>query len=164
MATTESATRSAHVTVESVADCPFSMAQEYADEYLRAAEGNGPEGAIGVPAVRRGVLLSFAIHSDVIEFGRSHDELRVRWRSGTALLPDFRGSVRFRIDGQRTRVLVDGTYAPPFGLLGAIFDRVVGQAIARASVRDFADRLAVFLTRREAQWRVAHEANRAPRG
>jgi hypothetical protein len=162
MASTESAARSAHVTVESVADCPFSMAEEYAAEYLRAAEQHGPEGAIGVPVVRRDVTLTFGVHSDIADDGRRHDEVRVRWQSGVRFLPDFRGTIRFRIDGNRTRILVEGTYAPPFGALGAAFDRLAGGSIARASMQDLADRIATHLTRREGEWRLRHAAGATP--
>jgi len=158
MQPTTSATRSTHVMVESIAVCPFSMAEEYAGEFLRAAEGHGPEASIGRSRLRRDVTLSFGIQTDVAEDGRVHDELRVQWASGSRLLPDFNGSIRFRIDGERTRVLVDGTYAPPFGAFGTAFDRIAGRTIARASVQDLADRIAEHLTRREAGWRIAHAA------
>jgi hypothetical protein len=159
MQPTAIATRSTHVTVESLAACPFSMAQEYAGEYLRAAEAHGPEASIGRPFLRHDVTLSFGIQSDVADDGRLHDELRVNWASGSRLLPDFRGSIRFRIDGERTRVLVDGSYAPPLGAFGVAFDLIAGRAIARSSVQDLADRVAAHLTRREAAWRRDHDAS-----
>lgn len=151
------------VTAEASADCAFSIAQEYATEYLRRAEAGGPEAEISVPwplpiPLRRRVALSFGLHSDDREEGRPHDEIRVRWLSGSALLPDFRGSVRFRIDGTRTRVLVDGSYAPPLGTLGRWFDALAGRRLARASLQDAADRLARHLTERERAWRAAHPA------
>jgi hypothetical protein len=158
MQSTNNASRSAHVAEESVADCPFSMAQEYASEYLRAAEKHGPESAIGLPALRRDVSLTFGLRSDIADDGRAHDEIRLRWRSGVMLLPDFHGTIRFRIDGARTAVLVEGSYAPPFGAFGRLFDRIVGRAIARGSVHDLATRLAAHLSRREATWRACHVA------
>jgi hypothetical protein len=149
------------VSVQALADCPYSIAQEYAEDYLRRAEAGGPEATIRVPwpfplPLRQRVTLSFGVHSDVLEEGRPHDEMRVNWRSGSPLLPDFRGTVRFRIDGNRTRVLVDGGYLPPLGVLGRLFDVVLGRFIARAGLQDGADRLARHLTERERAWRAAH--------
>lgn len=71
---------------------------------------------------------------------------------GRPLLPHFHGTVRFRIAGSATRVLVEGSYRPPFGSLGRLFDHLVGCHIARASVRDLARRLADYLEARERDW------------
>jgi hypothetical protein len=159
MASTEGSEYSTRVAVEATATCPFSMAEAYAADYLQAAEGSGPEAEMGVPwfplpGLRHRVKLAFAIHADVLDHGRRHDEFRITWRSGSRLLPDFHGTIRFRIEADRTRVLVDGSYVPPLGFAGRLFDRIAGSAIARASMQDLADRIAVYLTQSERQWRV----------
>jgi hypothetical protein len=158
------AARSYQLEVQSLADCPYSMAQTYAAEYLRAAEHHGPNGSVGVSSsfarmqIRRDVTLSFGLVTDVAEYGRFNEEVRIAWRSGTRFLPDFRGVIRFRIEGMQTRVLLDGNYAPPLGTFGALFDRWIGGTIARASMQDLADRVAAYLTRREAAWRAERAA------
>jgi hypothetical protein len=144
-----------------LAACPFSIAQEYATDYFRSAESGHDEAEIRVPicflptAIRRRVELRFGVHSDGTEPGRTHDEIRVRWSSGTWLLPAFHGTVRLRISGSATRVLVDGSYHAPFGVIGRVFDRLVGTYIARASVSDLAHRIAVYLEERERDWRAS---------
>jgi hypothetical protein len=148
-----------HVAVEALAACPFSMAEAYAVEYLRAAEANGVQATINVsgrfPAVlHHRVGLTFAVYADALESGRRHDALRIRWSSAARLLPDFQGSIRFRIDADRTRVLVDGSYDPPLGAVGRLFDLAVGRIMARASMQDLADRVAAYLTQRERLWRA----------
>jgi hypothetical protein len=148
--------RSSSVEVEALADCPFSMAEEYAADYLRAAEAGGSEATIGLGSVRQRVTLSFGIHSDVPEAGRPHHELRVKWSAGSQLLPDFRGTFRFRIDELRTRVIVEGTYVPPLGAIGPLFDRLFGRRIATATMQDLADRIAAYVTKREVRWRTEH--------
>ena len=148
------------VTAEAHAACPFSIAQEYASDYLRRAETGHREGAIRVPLrlvpwlLSRRVGLTFGIRPDVAEAGRAHDEIRVRWSAGTAFLPDFHGTVRLRIAGIATRVLVDGSYAAPFGPLGRLFDGVLGTRLARASVSDLSSRIASYLEAREKDWRA----------
>jgi hypothetical protein len=149
------------ISVSALADCSFSMAEEYATEYLRRAEAGGPEATVRVPwplpfsLLGRRVALSFGIHADVLEAGRRHDEVRFHWESGSRLLPDFRGTMRFRIEYVRTRVHVDGAYAVPLGPVGYCFDRIAGKRIARASLQELADRVAAYLTGCESKWRAA---------
>jgi hypothetical protein len=152
------------VTLQEYAACPFSIAQEYAVDYLRRAEEGEAEANIRVPIrllpalVRRRVDLSFGLHLDVAEEGRAHDEIRMHWKSGTFLLPDFHGTLRFRIAGSGTDVLVVGAYSVPFGALGRLFDHIVGRYIAECSLRDLARRIAEALERSERAWRLRIEA------
>jgi hypothetical protein len=149
-----------NVSADVLAACPFSIAQEYAEDYFRSAEAGHNEAEIRVPirflptVIRRRVELRFGIHSDGTDGGRTHDEIRVRWSSGTWLLPAFHGTVRLRISGSATRVMVDGSYHAPFGVIGRVFDSLVGGYIARASVTDLAHRIAVYLEEREIEWRA----------
>jgi hypothetical protein len=148
------------VAAEAIAACPFSIAQEYASDYFRRAEAGHEEAEIRVPILflptflRRRVGLTFGMHADDTEGGRSHDEIRLRWSTGTALLPDFHGTVRLRIAGSGTRVLVDGGYHAPFGMFGRVFDWFIGAYIARASVNDLSQRIAAYLEEREQEWRA----------
>jgi hypothetical protein len=152
------------IAVSALAQCSFSIAEEYATEYLRRAEAGGPEATIRVPwprpfgFLRHRVALSFGIHEDVLEGGRRHDEMRFHWESGTPLLPNFSGTLRFRIEALRTRVFVDGGYTIPLGPAGYCFDQVAGKRLARASLQELADRVAAYLTDRESKWRAAHAA------
>jgi hypothetical protein len=147
------------VTLEEYAACPFSIAQEYAVDYLRRAEAGEAEADIHVPIrfvpgfIRRRVAVTFGLHVDVADGGRTHDEVRMRWNAGTPLLPDFRGSIRFRIASAGTDLLIEGTYSVPFGAAGRLFDDVLGARIARASLRDLARRIADALEKNERAWR-----------
>jgi hypothetical protein len=150
------------VAAEALAACPFSSASEYAAEYFRRAEQGHQEASIRVPfgflpfSLNRRVQLVSERHPDSTEQGRSHDEIRIRWTAGTVLLPDFHGTVRLRIAGVSTRVLVEGSYHPPLGTVGRLFDRILGGYVADASVRDLAKRIAANLVARnkEARRRV----------
>ena len=150
-----------HVHAEELADCPFSIAEEYAADYLRRAESGGPEAVLHVPIVGPGafpaagktVRFSFAIRHDSDEQGRSHDELAVHWTAGAPLLPHFNGTLRFRIAGGRTRIVLDGSYAPPGCALGWIFDALLGHRIAQSTCEDLVRRLAADLTEHERTWR-----------
>jgi hypothetical protein len=150
------------ISVSALAECSFSIAEEYATEYLRRAEAGGPEAAIRIPwplpfaFLRHRVSFSFGIHEDVLEGGRRHDEVRFHWESGSRLLPNFRGTMRFRIESLRTRVNVEGGYIIPLGAAGYCFDRAFGNRLARACLQDLADRVAAHLGACESTWRAAH--------
>jgi hypothetical protein len=152
------------ITVSTLAECPFSIAAEYAQEYLRNAEAGGLESLVRVPwfrwfpAFTHRVRMSFGLHTDLTEPGRRHDEIHLGWSSGTWFLPNFRGSVFFRIERKRTRIIVAGNYDAPLGVLGRCFDSVIGKRIARASLQDLGDRLATFLDLRETTWRQSKGA------
>jgi hypothetical protein len=147
---------------EALSTCPFSIAQEYAADYFRRAENGHDEAEIRVPirffppAFHRRVELRFGIRRDASDAGRAHDEIRVRWNTGTPLLPDFHGTVRLRISGAATRVLVEGAYRAPLGAAGRLFDKLIGAYIARVSVSDLAHRIAANLEERECAWRARH--------
>ncbi|GAC1582296.1 MAG: hypothetical protein NVS3B7_17660 [Candidatus Elarobacter sp.] len=145
------------VHAERIAGCPFSVAQEYAEDYLRDAE-LGSEGAVlfAGPLARR-VHFRFGRRSDVVEEGRPHDEIVLRWFAKSPLLPDFVGTLRMRIANHRTLLVLDGRYATPAGPLGAICDRVIAKRIARATAHDFLRRVADALGLREHRWRAETE-------
>jgi len=123
---------------------------------LESAQGGVrlPFRAIGLPfpgAFRRTVKLHFQLQPDRVETGRSHDELAFDWGARSFWLPNFSGVLRFRIDALKTRLIVAGTYQPPFGLLGAGFDRVMGRRLALATAGDLLDRIASALETRAAE-------------
>lgn len=154
--------RRTRISVTARAECPFSIAEEYATEYLRRAEAGGPESMIGVPwrlpfpPLRHHVAISFGIQIDVKEDGRQHEEVRFWWKSGSRFLPDFRGTMRFRIECLGTRILLAGDYEVPCGMIGRWFDSAYGRHMARASLQELADRIALHLELRERTWRTAH--------
>jgi hypothetical protein len=149
------------VHVERTCNCPFSIATEYAVDYLKAAESGGPQAVVRVPlplvpVLGRKVSMSFGLAIDVAEEGRKHDEIRLRWQSGSPLFPNFNGTIRFRIDGTKSTIAIDGSYTPPFGTLGTWFDRLAGGWIAARTLDDLAQRVCRELERRESEWRAGH--------
>jgi predicted oxidoreductase len=146
------------VRADAYADCPFSIAQEYAVDFLALAERNGKPAEVRVPlrifgfSLHHRVGLTFRVRSDGSEPGRSHDRLQISWTSGTALLPDFNGDLKFRIDAGATRILIEGRYRAPLGTLGRLVDASIGVHVAQASVNELAVRVATYLERRQREW------------
>jgi hypothetical protein len=74
-----------------------------------------------------------------------NDTFYVDWApAGDGPYPTFSGfmNVYSENDPRFSRLEVDGTYVPPGGLLGRVFDAAVGRRMARTSMADFIDRLA----------------------
>ena len=151
------------VVVERIAQCPFSVAHDYAEDFFRIAER---EIDVRVPVrdfirgigtqVREPVKLVFALHPDETEPGRPHDAMLLEWRAGTRLFPEFHGTLRLRIESvDSTRLTLEGAYRPPLGLLGTVFDIMLGRHIARATMNELLDRVARALERREAEYRAS---------
>lgn len=147
------------VLIERYVDCPFSVAGDYAADYLRRAEAGGPESVVrasifGSASImpRRKVALTFGLRRDQSDPGRSHDEISIFWDARSWMFPNFSGSIRFRISSPGTRMVLSGSYEPPFGFAGRIFDDLFGRHIAAATMRDYLDRLANDLEAREAAY------------
>jgi hypothetical protein len=140
------------VHAEILANCPFSVADKYASEYLSDAEREDGGTVLRAGLRRHRVTLGFGLRSDATEPGRPHDEILLHWSAGTAWLPNFRGTLRMRINGERTRLILDGNYAPPGGPLGVLFDVIGGSRIAGATANDLLRRIARALEDKEILW------------
>jgi hypothetical protein len=152
--------RISRIVVEREARCPFSVAHQYAEDFLRDAER---EVTVKVPlrdfiaglpgAARAPVKMVFALHPDEADSGRLHDALMVEWHAGTRIFPLFHGTLRLRIASVDTTLLTfEGSYRPPLGRPGSVFDRLIGRRIARATMKELLDRIAAALERREAEY------------
>jgi hypothetical protein len=153
--------RRTELTIATLADCAYPLAQEYVAEYLRDAERGGPAATIRVPWLpfaHRTVALTFGLHAGVPGNGAAHDEVRFHWTSGSPLLPDFRGTIRFNAEDGKTLVTVAGDYAAPLGLIGGAFDRIAGRRMALSSLTELAGRISDYLTERRRDWSAAHPA------
>jgi hypothetical protein len=157
-----------YVHVERTVNCPFSVAAEYAAKHLRGFEEPTAEPirvplvALGLPlpgALRRRVRFSFKVQYDAIgTLRRQSDEILFRWRAGSFWLPDFGGTLRFRIASYRETLLVlEGTYVPPFGIAGRAFDELFGREIAATTAEDLLARVGAGLEADERAFRAAHQ-------
>ncbi len=79
--------------------------------------------------------------------------LRVSWSpNGTTAIPTFHGTMVAEATSQNAcRILLCGTYEPPGGIVGALFDALVGRRIAKRTVRAFLKRLGALA---EAEYRT----------
>lgn len=135
--------------------CPFSVAHDYAEDFFAGAS-RGVE--LRVPIrdlgrLRRPVRLIAERRPDEDEPGRLHDQLDIDWSAGTHFFPDFRGTLRLRIESvETTRLALEGCYEPPFGPLGMLFDLMLGRRIARATMSDLLQRVGDAMEAREVEF------------
>lgn len=52
------------------------------------------------------------------------------WRPGWRGFPAFGATLTVRPAGEDTDLVLEGSYEPPLGIIGRLFDRVVGQRLA----------------------------------
>ncbi len=137
------------------ADCSFGRAQDYLYRYIASL----PKDDAGKPILHLSVQASdlklpgdTKVGKDVIaQFSRVEDERHLEWISevrwapkGGGPYPTFDGSIRIQADenyGSCTLIL-KGTYEPPLGALGQIFDAALGRRIAKATARTLLRELA----------------------
>ncbi len=143
-------------------DCPFSVAQEYAEGFFTAAirdiafavpiQKLVPSLGTGLGAA---VKLRFRERFEVLRHGRRHSALAIEWSGESKLYADFRGVLELRVASiSMTEATLEGSYRPRYGVLGAMFDRLFGYRIAQAMLETLMDRLADDLGQREAQYRI----------
>lgn len=59
------------------------------------------------------------------------------------------GLITVRPNGLATELRMEGTYAPPLGAPGQLFDRIIGRRLAQRTVNRFLDELRDFV---EQEW------------
>jgi hypothetical protein len=143
------------------ADCAPSIALEHAAHFLRHFETAELDADVRFPCfgwlLRRRVRLQFGIHIDDTDERLGREAIHFRWWAGAPWLPDLAGAIHFRIvSPSRTLLIFEGTYTPPFGIGGFVFDLFFGHFIARSTARDLLGRLAAAIEADERAYRDAH--------
>jgi hypothetical protein len=134
-----------HMKAETYVDCPPAQAHVHLDSFFRGH----PTLALRVPlvagtdgtALERDVKVSVAR----IESGfENFDRLAVTWEpTQGGPFPKFAGRIEVKADEDYDsfRLVLSGSYTPPFGLAGEVFDMIVGRWLAIATARDLLERL-----------------------
>ena len=141
--------------------CPYSLARGYVAESLATPASSGesqvvrlevPFGASGdSPGMAKEVLVTYGAGSDPRHFDQPWT---IRWTpTGGGPYPDFAGTLTVRADEtyRSCELELEGSYEPPLGAAGKIFDAVAGSRIATATAREFLRRLARSIEERYAR-------------
>jgi hypothetical protein len=141
------------VLVQRTANCPAAAGQEAASAFFRrierdaeASEVRLPLRAFGLPmegSITHPVRFQFGLHENVTEAGMQDDEIAFTWTVANRLLPDFHGTLHAHSAPQaRTKLVIEGSYMPPLGFLGGLFDRLLGHTFAQHTVQHLVDTIA----------------------
>lgn len=121
--------------------CPYVRAREYLHAALWRTANSRP----GQP-----LLLTAPLPA-----GQAELDKRVRWYVGwepeaDGVYPSFSGvlTVRADEDGEFAILELTGSYAPPLGTGGALFDKALGKTIAVSTVQALLTRIAADLATR----------------
>lgn len=136
--------------------CPLAQAPAHLDRFFaERADANGRlaltlRAPFEVPGLGSKVALERAAAIS-IERGPAHGNARplyVRWSSEAGgPFPTFAGTLAIEADEEYTscRLALVGSYEPPLGIAGKVFDTVLGHRIALATARDLLGRLAEYI-------------------
>jgi hypothetical protein len=64
------------------------------------------------------------------------------WRPAWRGFPEFGATLTVRRSGNKTELMLEGSYEPPGGLAGRFFDRLVGRKLAARTMEGFLNQLA----------------------
>ena len=79
-------------------------------------------------ALRAAVVQESAQIRDVTDDTMVHEALIIIWQSRLRLpLPDSHGLLTVRVRAPGTEVSMQGSYVPPFGIAGQVFDSAIGR-------------------------------------
>ena len=107
----------------------------YLHSHLREGAAGGPRLHLHVPL--RPFGNEFSLEKDVaVSVAYAQDELTVRWvPEGDGAFPNFEGTLTASENGSEHCILtLTGTYRPPGGWPGKIFDAFAGGNIARSTI------------------------------
>ena len=127
--------------------CPFSATIEMIKHLHDSGAGHrvGP-----FSSIRTHVHCEIAEIRDLTDGTRIHEALTFRWRAHSWIpLPVMSGLITVRPNGRATELRMEGTYDPPVGALGRLFDRIIGCRLAQRTVNRFLDELRDFV---EQEW------------
>ncbi len=144
------------ITVTQRANVPFSRSVDLAEQFFkrphRLAVGPGK-------LLRAAVVQESAQVRDVTDGTMVHEALMVIWQARLRLpLPDFHGLLTVRVRAPGTEVNIQGSYVPPFGIAGQLFDSVIGRRIARVTFQKLLDDVCAYLEAQYDNERAARNA------
>jgi hypothetical protein len=136
---------------ETIVRCPPQRAKGYLVDYLRSQKSEdggarlklvatiGPREGPHVSVSREAVASLEAASTEPLEY-----KVRIRWTPATGgPLPDFEGAFHIQWDEEygNCLLIVTGTYEPPLGAIGKVFDAAAGRKLAQSTLSALLDTL-----------------------
>lgn len=148
-------------------EAPFSSVIEYVTDFFAER-----------PRLRVKALASTNVNvetqrtlvDDKTDAVRGHDALTISWQPRWSVFPSFRGLATVRPQSPGSILALEGSYVPPGGFAGRIFDRLIGRRLAYGTMDHLLDRLRRYVNDRHVAFQQAcptdeqlNELERSPR-
>ena len=124
-------------------DCPLHEIMYYAERYFSVHRRGQEPGVFtlsvdsadlqipGHVQARHDVKIAYEVKKAT---GDQPDAIALAWDPKDAVVPKFAGALHAeRSESAHSILILEGEYRPPFGVVGAAFDAVLGQKIAKAT-------------------------------
>lgn len=124
---------------------PYHLAQRHLAEIIGPGlDSHGPLRLtlpLSSASLVKDVVVTYEAAIDPMRFDQPW---RVRWAPKAGPYPKFDGELTVRADEnyETSQLELKGSYRPPGGILGAAFDRALGERIASATAQALLERLA----------------------
>ena len=89
-----------------------------------------------------GVDVQYSLLYDWTRVAPPRGGVAFSWRPAWRGFPSFGATLTVRPAGQETELVLEGSYEPPGGVVGHLFDRIVGQKLAARTMDALLDELA----------------------
>lgn len=132
--------------IEAVKDVPCSQSaaivftHRYFDERHNIVSIGIPLRTLGIPTsihIFRNVIVHFEVVPDRSDLALPRrSALRISWKpTHGGAFPELAGTITSSARGAGATLYFRGRYRPPFGLMGKVFDRIIGRYVARVAIR-----------------------------
>ncbi len=137
-------------------ECPYVRARGYLHETLSDVAGKGSDQPllltapfpIGAVQLEKGVRVRYAVATDPMHFD---EPWYVCWDPEPGgMYPSFSGILTVRADDDYPTAILEleGSYAPPLGPAGALFDKTLGRRIAQQTMQALLAKIGTDMTER----------------
>ncbi|MBV8364134.1 MAG: hypothetical protein JO193_06165 [Candidatus Eremiobacteraeota bacterium] len=136
-------------------DCPLHEIMYYAERYFSVHRKGQEQGtftltvdsaALNMPGrvqASHQVNVAYEVKKAA---GNEADAISLAWDPQDKMMPRFAGVLHAeRSEGAHSTLILEGTYNPPFGAVGAAFDAVLGQRIASATANSLLEDIKTFI-------------------
>ncbi|MDQ6932482.1 MAG: hypothetical protein M3160_04830 [Candidatus Eremiobacteraeota bacterium] len=122
----------ANIREKVIVNCPFSAVIEYVETFF-SQRHKLPLSAL--QTIRTEVTTEYNVAIDRMDSARRHDALEVSWYPKAHLpLPAFHGILSVRPHFKDSELALEGSYEPPLGPVGEVFEATIGRNIARGTI------------------------------
>ncbi len=136
--------RISHLSCSALVDAPFSSVIEYVAEFFDERPHLRVKGFVSAD-IRVETRNEIVEDTDAV---RRHDALALSWKPTWSIFPSFNGQVTVRPRAPGSALALEGSYQPPGGQLGSLFDSLIGQRLARRTMDNLLKRLCRYVERR----------------